>query len=117
MGDVDAALAKHNYLYKGDTKPETWDSMIQAMGDRNPWEPSWYSRFEDDQPAIGARVQGESLDVILHGGLPPIGRVKIRDRQKIGTLEWETVVCLEMRDGTDTTPARLRQAIRGAVTL
>jgi hypothetical protein len=46
---VQAALNKHQRIY-GDLKqrPETWDSMIEAMGDRNPWEPSLCGTFYDE---------------------------------------------------------------------
>lgn len=117
-GNVEEAMQKHARLYAGESKAVSWDELIAALPkDFNPWQAAWYSRYEDDVPgrqAVKASDGDGFLGIITIEGKPharvrQLGALRIRDRQKLGTLEWETVVsAVGEENGDSEASARLR---------
>lgn len=87
-GNVDGALARHASIYGSlKDKPETWDSMIEAMGERNPWEPSLCGSFYDEAIPKDKKVyrseDGNTVGVFAPHG-QTLGRLTIRHVEVYG---------------------------------
>jgi hypothetical protein len=100
---VQAALDRHAKIYGGLTqKPETWDSMIDAMEGRNPWEPAGYGAFYDSAvPFDRKRRQspdGNKTEVFGPHGIA-LGMLCIREvygELPDGTMGLQSVVTIEV---------------------